>query len=197
MVKKFFTQLEKLVYWWQKKHLGKNIKKEFINPCFAFLHREDKSRQILSLYQIRLSKLLGKKIVLVTGCFDILHQEHLNFLRKAKKEGDILVVGLESDKRIKKMKGEKRPVNPFSIRAKNIVRLNEVDFVLKLPDEFGSQKTRSAFLRLIKPDILAISSQDPLEKRKRKECQKIGCRLKIVHRYNPSISTTKLLLDKA
>lgn len=196
MVEKILTQLEKIVYWLQKKYMQSKMTNELVSPYFAFFHPQDKSRQILALYQIRLARQQGKKIVLVTGCFDVLHQEHLGFLRRAKKQGDVLVVGLEPDKRVRKMKGKGRPVNPFVTRIKNLVSLNEVDYVLKLPDDFNHTTVRHQFLRLIKPHILAISSQDPLEKRKRKECQRIGCRLKIVYQYNPQISTTKLLLDK-
>lgn len=194
MGKKILAQLEKLAYWLQGKYLRSRGRTELIAPHFAFFHPEDKTQRILNLYQIRLAKVLGKKIVLVTGCFDVLHSEHLKFLKKAKKEGDILVVGLESDKRVREMKGKGRPVNLWQERVKNLVRLNEVDFILKLPDDFNKQNVRLETLRLIKPDILATSSHDSFEKKKRKECQKIGCQLKIVHQYNPKISTTKILM---
>ena len=196
MGKKILSQLEKIAYWLQGKYMGPKMTNELVNPHFAFFHPNDKSQFILALYQIRLARNLGKKIVLLTGCFDILHQEHRQFFKKAKKEGDILVVGLESDKRVRKLKGKGRPINSFEVRVKKLVRLNEVDSVLKLPEDFDRRMVRWQTLRLIKPHLLAISSDDPLEKRKREECQKIGCQAKIVHQYNPEISTTKLLLDK-
>lgn len=196
MGKKILAQLEKLAYWLQGKYLRSKGGTELITPHFAFFHSEDKTQRILDLYRIRLARVLGKKIVLVTGCFDVLHPEHLKFLKKAKKEGDILVVGLESDKRVREMKRKGRPVNLWQERAKNLVRLNEVDHVLKFPDDFGNKSVRLETLRLIKPDILAISSRDPLEEKKKKECQKIDCKLKVVHQYNPKISTTKLILDR-
>lgn len=193
MAEKILAQLEKIAYWLQRKYMEPKITTELVSPHFAFFHPEDKSQKFLNLYQIRLARALGKKIILVTGCFDILHQEHLEFLKRAKKEGDVLVVGLEPDERVRKMKGKGRPVNSFKIRAKNLVRLNEVDFVLKLPDDFGNRNSRLEALRLIKPNLLAISSHDPLEKRKRKDCQKIGYQLKVVYSYNPKISTTKII----
>jgi len=196
MDKKILAQLEKLAYWLQRKYMKVKMTTELVGPHFAFFHPEDKSQKILSLHKIRLNRLSGKKIVLVTGCFDILHYEHLKFLKKAKKEGHVLVVGLESDKRVREMKGEGRPVNLWQKRAKNLVRLNEVDFVIKLPDDFNKQSVRFKIIRLIRPHILAISSQDPLEERKKKESLKIGCLLKVVHNYNPRVSTTKLTLDK-
>ena len=197
MGEKILAQLERLVYWLQRRLVKTEASNKFITSHFAFLHLKDRSQKVLILYQIRLARALGKKIVLVTGCFDILHQEHLKFLKKAKKEGSVLVVGLEPDKRIKKIKGKERPVNSFKIRAENLIQLNEVDFILELPCNFDKKVVRLETLRLIKPHILAISSNDPLEKRKRKECQKIDCYLKVVHQYNSKTSTTKILnLDK-
>lgn len=196
MDNRLFTQLEKIAYRLQKNKMHPRKTTEAVNLHYAFFHPQDKSEQIIAFHQIRLNKALGKKIILVTGCFDILHREHKNLLRKAKKHGDFLIVGLESDTRIKELKGTDRPLNPWLKRAKNLFRLKEVNLIIKLPDFFANPAVRLAFLRLIKPDVLAISSQDPLEKQKKKDCRKIGCQLKIVHQYNPEISTTQILLDK-
>lgn len=196
MASKIFTQLEKIAFRWQSKYMKSRLTTELISPHYAFFHPQDKSEQIITLHQVRLNKVLGKKIVLVTGCFDILHQEHKNLLKKARQQGDFLIVGLESDGRIKALKGKDRPLNSWRKRAENLFRLKEVEAVIKLSVFFANSAVRLAFLRLIKPDVLAISSQDPLEKQKRKDCQTINCQLKIVHQYNPEISTTKLLLDK-
>lgn len=135
----------------------------------------------------------SKTKVLVTGCFDVLHQEHQKFLQKAKKEGNLLIVGLESDQRVKELKGKNRPLNPWPKRAQSLLQLNEVDFVFALPDDFGSLNKRRKTLQLIKPHALAISAHDPLKKQKQKECQRIGCQVKIVHQYNPRVSTTKIV----
>lgn len=196
MVNKILTQLEKIVYQLQKRQMKNKMTTELVGPHFAFFHPKDKSKQIISLHQLRLNKVLSKRITLVTGCFDILHQEHKKLLKKAKSQGDILVVGLESDERIKTLKGLNRPLHSWLIRRNRLLRLKEVDIVIELPVLFDQSKIRLSFLRLIKSDILAISSQDPLEKQKRVDCQKIGCQLKIVHQYNPKISTTKVLLTK-
>lgn len=134
-----------------------------------------------------------KTKVLVTGCFDLLHQEHQKFLQKAKDQGDLLIVGLESDQRVQELKGADRPLNPWFKRAQALLQYNEVDFILALPDNFGSLIKRRNTLQLIKPDILAISAHDPLKKQKQKECQEIGCQIKVVHDYNPDVSTTKIL----
>jgi len=62
----------------------------------------------------------GKKIVLATGFFDLLHQEHINFLTKAKVVGDILIVAVESDERARALKGEGRPVKSQLVRCQKV-----------------------------------------------------------------------------
>lgn len=159
-------------------------------------------KKIVSLDQ--LIKILNTKYsilntVLATGCFDILHPEHQKFLRAAKKQGDILIVGLESDKRVKKLKGRNRPVNLWEKRAEKLAAFDAVDFIFPLPEKFNQSKSHLKILQLIKPDILAISENTPHIKEKRKLMQKTGGRLKIVLPYNPKISTTSIInngLDK-
>lgn len=72
----------------------------------------------------------GKIIVTTNGSFDILHYAHINLLEKAKKEGDILIVLLNSDKSIKRFKGESRPIIPQDERAKMLTALECVDYVV-------------------------------------------------------------------
>ncbi len=72
----------------------------------------------------------GKKIVSTNGCFDVIHRGHVAYLQEAKKMGDILVVGLNSDDSVKKIKGENRPINDQESRAIVIDALKSVDFVV-------------------------------------------------------------------
>ncbi len=74
-----------------------------------------------------------EKVVLAGGCFDVLHPGHVIFLQKAKKEGDILVVLLESDEKVKRLKGDGRPIHTQEKRAENLSALKVVDFVVLLP----------------------------------------------------------------
>ena len=134
-----------------------------------------------------------KTKILVTGVFDILHQEHLNFLKKAKQLGDVLVVGVESDLRVKKMKGEGRPVNKQEQRKVNLEKLNIADEVFILPEKFASPADHLQLLQKIKPDILAVSSHTAFLDKKEKSMQEIGGRVAVVHQHNPNISTTKIL----
>ena len=75
-----------------------------------------------------------RKTVLVGGCFDILHFGHTRFLKKAKSFGDFLIVLLESDKHIKRLKGKNRPINNFMQRKEVLLSLKFVDKVIKVPD---------------------------------------------------------------
>lgn len=71
----------------------------------------------------------GKKIVFTNGCFDILHVGHTRYLIEAKKHGDILVLGLNSDESVRALKGDKRPLVPENERADVVASLESVDYV--------------------------------------------------------------------
>lgn len=75
-------------------------------------------------------KLQGKKVVFTNGCFDILHVGHLRYLNEAKKQGDILIVGVNSDSSVRQLKGEGRPINNEIDRAEMLSGLKAVDFTV-------------------------------------------------------------------
>ncbi len=77
----------------------------------------------------------GKKIVFTNGCFDILHPGHVTYLNEAKSLGDILVIGINSDASVKRLKGETRPVNSESDRKYVLENLKAVDFVEIFTDD--------------------------------------------------------------
>ncbi len=88
------------------------------------------------------------KIVFTNGCFDILHKGHVEYLARAKKFGDILMVGINSDESIKKIKGAKRPIIPLESRIYVLNNLKPVDFVIPFDEE-----TPINLIKIIKPDI--------------------------------------------
>lgn len=90
----------------------------------------------------------GETIVTTNGGFDILHTGHLHLLREAKKQGDVLVVGLNSDRSVKMSKGDTRPFNSENDRAEMLCALSMVDYVV-LFDE----KDCIDFVRRVKPDV--------------------------------------------
>jgi D-beta-D-heptose 7-phosphate kinase/D-beta-D-heptose 1-phosphate adenosyltransferase len=79
--------------------------------------------------ELKKEKYKNKKIVFTNGCFDILHVGHVSYLEKAKKKGDLLVVALDTDKAVKKLKGKDRPINDLKSRQIVISALESVDFV--------------------------------------------------------------------
>ena len=91
----------------------------------------------------------GKKIVFTNGCFDILHVGHVRYLEQAKSLGDVLVVGLNSDASVRKLKGPGRPVNPEKDRGAVIAALKSVDFVTVFKEE-----TPLKLIGAVKPDVL-------------------------------------------
>lgn len=87
-------------------------------------------------------------IVATNGCFDILHVGHVRSLQKAKKLGDILVVGVNSDASVKKLKGKGRPINTENARLEVLAALEVVDFV-----SIFNEETAEKFLEILRPDI--------------------------------------------
>lgn len=134
----------------------------------------------------------GFTTVLVTGVFDILHIEHIRFLTKAKKAGDKLIVGIETDDRVKQIKGEHRPANNQNIRLEQLLALKPVDLAFILPDKFDTQADWERLIEEIKPAIYAVSSHTSYLENKKATAEKYGAKLKIVHEFNPNISTTHL-----
>lgn len=100
----------------------------------------------------------GKKIVFTNGCFDILHVGHIHLLRESKKLGDILIVGLNSDSSVKKIKGNSRPFISQVDRAKLLGSIRYVDFVVVFEEE-----TPLSLIQKIKPNILIKGSDYDLK----------------------------------
>ncbi|MDH5581400.1 MAG: D-glycero-beta-D-manno-heptose 1-phosphate adenylyltransferase [Bdellovibrionales bacterium] len=91
----------------------------------------------------------NKKIIFTNGCFDILHSGHVQYLNEAKSLGDILVVGLNSDRSVKDLKGPLRPINSEKDRKFILENLKSVDFV-----EIFDQPTPLELIQNVRPDIL-------------------------------------------
>ena len=91
----------------------------------------------------------GRKIVFTNGCFDILHKGHVSYLSEAKKLGDLLVVGLNSDMSVKRLKGNDRPINNEEDRKYVLSNLKSVDFV-----EIFCEDTPLNLIKKIMPSIL-------------------------------------------
>jgi len=102
-----------------------------------------------SIETIAKEKLAGKSIVFTNGCFDILHPGHLYYLQEAKRLGDLLVVGLNSDESVRRLKGSKRPINNLSHRTCMLNSLSCVDFIIPFPEDTPFQ-----LIQKIQPNVI-------------------------------------------
>lgn len=101
----------------------------------------------------------GKRVVFTNGCFDLLHVGHIRLLAAAAALGDLLVVGLNSDRSVREIKGPRRPITPEAERAEVIAALESVDFVT-LFDE----PDPGALIAALSPDVLVKGGDWPLER---------------------------------
>lgn len=118
-----------------------------------YLNQGRAESKIKSFEQIeRITKRIkeqGKKIVFTNGCFDILHRGHATYLQKAKELGDIVILGINSDESIKRLKGENRPINSLEDRAFLISALESIDYVVPFVED-----TPNELIKRIRPNIL-------------------------------------------
>jgi rfaE bifunctional protein nucleotidyltransferase chain/domain len=91
----------------------------------------------------------GKKVVFTNGVFDILHRGHIDYLAKAKSFGDLLIVGLNSDASVHRIKGPKRPIQSQADRAAILLALRAVDYVVLFSDD-----TPEKLISIVRPDVL-------------------------------------------
>jgi len=118
-------------------------------------------------------KAKGKKVVFTNGCFDVLHVGHVRYLRKAKSYGDVLVVGLNTDRSVKQIKGEKRPILPEKERGEILAALEFVDYVIPFdtPDPLR-------LIEALKPNVLVKGADWPRDRIVGREIvEKIGGRV--------------------
>ncbi len=109
---------------------------------------QDKIKNINEIYLL-LKGMRTQKIVFTNGCFDILHAGHVMYLADAKEQGDILIVGLNSDSSVKRLKGKTRPLNPQTERAIVLAGLASVDYVVIFEED-----TPYELIKKIQPDVL-------------------------------------------
>ncbi|HSA83715.1 MAG TPA: adenylyltransferase/cytidyltransferase family protein [Patescibacteria group bacterium] len=141
---------------------------------------------------LQIAKLLHnekKSIVLVGGCFDILHLGHITFLEQAKKQGDILFVFVESDHMIKHTKGDTRPVNNQHDRVKILSHLDLIDYLIPLSDKPDYDE----LVIHIKPAIIATTRGDANRFHKERQANEVGARVVDVTDEISNKSTTKII----
>ena len=91
----------------------------------------------------------GKRIVITNGCFDLLHPGHIRLLTAAAAHGDVLLVAINDDASVRRLKGEKRPIYPAAERAEILLALRSVDYVTVFPED-----TPLETIQMVKPEVL-------------------------------------------
>lgn len=134
------------------------------------------------------------KKVLTGGCFDLIHFGHISFLKQAKSRGDYLIVALESDENVKRMKGELRPIHNQAQRKEMLESLSFVDEVISLPTTHGDRDYFD-FVTKVKPDVIAVTQGDPVLDKKQKQADLVGAKLVVIPKiHTPSTSQLAKLL---
>lgn len=117
------------------------------------IQTKDEINPLLSYWQFK-----DKKVVFTNGCFDILHRGHVEYLAKAASLGDIMILGLNTDASIRRLKGEGRPIQDESSRALIIAALQFIDHVIMFDED-----TPYELIKFIRPDILVKGSDYKVE----------------------------------
>ncbi len=117
--------------------------------------------QVVSLSELSksLENRKQRKVVFTNGCFDLLHVGHVRYLQAARELGDLLVVGVNSDLSVKKLKGPERPLQNEKDRAEILAALAAVDFTI-----IFSEETPEKLIQQVRPDILVKGGDWPVEK---------------------------------
>jgi D-glycero-beta-D-manno-heptose 1-phosphate adenylyltransferase len=121
---------------------------ERINILKQKLHNHESLARALALWRFK-----GKKIVFTNGCFDVLHLGHIDYMAKAADCGDCLIVGVNSDASVHRLKGRSRPINDETARSTLIAALSFVDAVVLFDED-----TPYDLIRFIQPDVLVKGS---------------------------------------
>jgi D-glycero-beta-D-manno-heptose 1-phosphate adenylyltransferase len=154
----------------------------------------DTREKILSrnalLEQLAGQRRLRRRIVLANGCFDLLHVGHIRYLEGARREGDLLVVGVNSDASERVLKGDGRPILPAQARAELVAALAAVDYVV-----IFDEPNVEALLTAIRPDVHAKGTDYTAETvPERKLAAELGIRIAIVG--DPKRHSTRELLAR-
>ena len=121
---------------------------------------------------------IGLKIVLTSGSFDLIHLGHAKYLAKAKELGDVLVVGVDSDAKIKQRKGDDRPMVPQQERLEMLAHQRPVDLLYLKPDE----EERWALIKAIEPDVLVLTADHSYDAAEQAELEEIVGEIAVLER---------------
>jgi D-beta-D-heptose 7-phosphate kinase/D-beta-D-heptose 1-phosphate adenosyltransferase len=137
---------------------------------------------------VRAAQRHRRRVVFTNGCFDLLHVGHIRYLERAKRLGDLLVVAVNTDRSVRRIKGRRRPIVPQAQRAEVVAALGCVDYVVLF-----STPTPQPLIARVRPDILVKGADWPVNRIAGKaEVEAAGGRVKTIP-LTPGSSTTKLI----
>lgn len=156
-------------------------------PCFGdrFISDTEHLKNLISTL-----KKEGKKIVLTSGSWDLLHIGHAQYLMRAKEKGDVLIVGVDDDEKVKQRKGPNRPIVPQEERFKMLSHLRYVDVIVPKPK--GLHKF--SLLKLVKPDVLVISETTKHSEDKIREMESYCGRIELLPPQSTTSTSAKVRL---
>lgn len=137
---------------------------------------------------------LGHKIVMTIGSWDLLHIGHVRYLIKAKNYGDILVVGVDSDRGIKLYKGPLRPIVPQGERIEMVSYQTCVDYVTSIDDVDEKGSWQYELIKQVKPDVF-VATEDSYSEQQCKDIKQFCGQLIILPRQAENTSTSKMIQD--
>ena len=145
----------------------------------------DKIKTIEELAQIaRALQLKHEKVVTINGCFDMLQLGHIYILYEAKKQGDVLMVGLNSDASVKRLKGNNRPINEQTTRCEIMAALQMVDYVFVFEED-----DPRVFLNILRPDIHVNDASYGINCIESEVLKSYGGKLHLVEKYSAPSTT--------
>jgi D-beta-D-heptose 7-phosphate kinase/D-beta-D-heptose 1-phosphate adenosyltransferase len=138
---------------------------------------DEKIQTLPGLKKIRQELKRGRKAVVFTnGCFDLLHSGHIHIFREAKKKGDILIVAVNDDASVRKIKGPSRPIFPLDERLEILEALEEIDYLVSF-----SEETPQKIIALLLPDVLVKGGDWKIDEVVgRKEVEEVGGKVVII-----------------
>ncbi|MDP3800395.1 MAG: adenylyltransferase/cytidyltransferase family protein [bacterium] len=135
---------------------------------------------------------LGQKIVVTIGTWDMFHPGHARYLLKAKEQGDILIVGADSDITVKRYKGPHRPINPQEERVEMLTYLSFVDLVTLIEDVDEKGSWYCGLITMLRPDIF-VAVEDSYPEEQRLLIQRYCEELVVLPRQAENVSSTEII----
>ncbi len=182
----FFARLKV----WKDFFIETKIKNQHYGETWNKIHADNKIKTCHELsFLIPKLKREGKKIVWTNGCFDIIHQGHIRHLKDSKRQGDILIVGLNSDSSVREIKGPSRPMQSEDMRAEVLSAFSFVDYII-----IFSEQRPVKYIKILQPDIYSKGGEyniDTCNQEERRMVESYGG--KIVFTSEKVNSTTDLI----